>query len=204
MSFFRLLMVMITNLVAVQAMAEGHDPSEHHINWWGLGSEYSDSPAVGWLIITFLIFIYALARAIKKPLALYLETRSKDIEHKIQEGQRAQLDSEAKLRLYEQKLNTLGDEIHKMKAAFDEQAQREKEEKERHLKELEERIRREAEDTIRAEYGRSKNRLSKETIAQAISLAQQNIMDGKVDQVDDFLKKSLLQDLNQTAGEVHR
>ena len=62
---------------------------EHHINWWGLGSEYGDSPAVGWQIFTFIVFVSLLIYFAKKPVSAYLDSRAKEIEKLISDAEKA-------------------------------------------------------------------------------------------------------------------
>lgn len=177
--------------------------SEHHaINWWGLGSQYKNSPALGWLTLTFLLFIYILVRSVKKPLSLYLETRSNDIRQAIEEGQRARLESEKRLKFYEDKLRGLNEEIEKLKNSFMVQAQAEKAEKERLAKEASERIHKDTKDTIRANFERSKNRLAEEIIRTALESAQRTIMENERAPVDAYLKEQLVSDLKSAAKEV--
>lgn len=178
--------------------------SGHGINWWHLGAAYKDAPALGWLTITFVLFVYGVSRAIKKPLSSYLATRSKDIKQQIEEGRLAKIESEKKLLLYDEKLQSLGQEIEKMKASFIEQAHAEKRERERLAKEMEGRILRDTDDTIRANIERSKNRLAEEVINRAISLAEITIMEKKRDQVDEVLKMSFVDDLRTTVSEKKR
>lgn len=173
------------------------------INWWHLGSAYKDAPALGWLTITFAIFVYGLVRMLKKPLSLYLETRSKDIRRQIDEGKRLKEESEAKLAHYEERLKSLDAEIERLKAAFHEQAAAEKVERERVAKEMEVRILQDAEDTIKASYTRSRNRLASEVINRALFLAEETIARSKREQVDEALKNSFIDDLKAAAKEVH-
>lgn len=176
----------------------------HGINWWHLGSAYKDAPALGWLLITFMIFVYALARVIKKPLSLYLQMRSKDIRQQIEEGVRAKKESEEKLRSYEAKLQSLDSEIEIMRTHFLEQAEAEKRERERSAKELETRIMREADDTIKANYERQKNRLAEEVVEKALVIAEQVITGSKRKDVDSALKSSFVHDLSHSAKEVRQ
>ncbi len=178
--------------------------SEHGgINWWHLGSEYKDAPALGWLSLTFLIFVVFLGRTIKKPLALYLETRSKDIAQAIEEGQRAKLAAEAQLANYDQKLKSLGQEIEKLKALFMEQALLERQEKQRLAKEMEARIVKNTEDTIRANWARSKHHLAEEMIGLALSSAKKHVVENQREAMNQHLKKQLIAQLPSTAKEVH-
>ncbi len=173
--------------------------AHHEINWWHFGSAYKDAPAVGWLIITFLIFVYGCVHAIRKPLSLYLETRSKDIRKEIEEGQIAKENSEEKLKLYEERLKSLDGELEQLKVSFAELAEAEKGERAHLAKDMESRIFKDAEDTIKANFARSKNRLAEETVNRAMDIAFEIIATKKRDQVDEFLKNSFIDDLNAMA-----
>ena len=172
------------------------------VNWWGLGSKWSEAPAMGWLLFTFVIFVGVIAYVIKKPLALYLETRSHDIRKAVEEGHKAKLESEQKLKMYEEKLKGLDAEIAKMKTAFAEQAQAERILKERITKESGARILKDAEDTIKAEFERSKNRLAEEVITGALAKAQALILESHLPEVDSYLKHSLITDIKTYAKEA--
>jgi F0F1-type ATP synthase membrane subunit b/b' len=167
-----------------------------------LGSAYKDAPALGWLTITFLIFVIFIGRAIKQPLSFYLERRSSDIARAIEEGRKAKLLGQEQLALYDQKLKSLTAEIEKMKALFRDQAIREKEEKLRLAKEMESRIIRNTDDTIRANFARAKIRLADEVIALAIAKAQKSLADNNQEQMDQLLRKQLFSDLKH-AHEVN-
>ena len=188
--------------VAHGAMAS--DGASHSINWWHLGSAYKDSPALGWLALTFVIFVWGVAHAVRKPLSFYLATRSKDIRDQIEEGRQAKIESERKLKLYDEKLHNLGAEIEKLKHSFNEQAAAEKLERDRQNKETEARILRDAEDTIRANMERAKNRLAEEAITRAMALAEQTISEHKRREVDSVLKDSFLTDLQHSASDAKR
>ncbi len=56
------------------------------INWWNLGSDYKDAPAVGWQIFTFIVFLYLIGRFAKKPLNEFLRSRSIKIEDDIMQA----------------------------------------------------------------------------------------------------------------------
>jgi F0F1-type ATP synthase membrane subunit b/b' len=177
-------------LAANTVLASNAQPS---INWWHLGSDYKDAPALGWLTITFGVFVYLIARMVHKPLSLYLETRSKDIKRQIEEGQRAKALSEEKVRHYEEKLKSLGQEIHRLKEAFSEQAEAEKEERDQKLIEMEKRILQDADDNIKSNFERTKNRLADEVVKKALALAQETIATNK--SADSFLQDAFIHDL---------
>lgn len=182
----------LLSLWSLQAFSSGVDQG---INWWGLGSQYKDSPALGWLTITFLIFIYAIVRTVKKPLSLYLETRSKDIRRQIEEGMQARKDSEEKLKMYEKRLKSLDDEVDKMRESFSKKAQAEEKERQRLVKIIEERTAKDTKDTIRSEYERSKNNLAKEVVDEAMKIALATIKSEKYHEIDNVLKTSFINEL---------
>lgn len=45
------------------------------INWWGLGVKYCDSPALGWQMFTFFIFLFLLIYLVKDSFLVYLTNR---------------------------------------------------------------------------------------------------------------------------------
>ena len=59
---------------------------DSEINWWKIGSDYKDSPAIGWQIFTFILFIYLIKFFAKKPLNEFLRSRSKKIENDIMQA----------------------------------------------------------------------------------------------------------------------
>ena len=153
-----------------------------------------------WLAyLDVLIFIYACARTIRKPLSLYLETRSKDIRQKIEEGAIAKTQSEEKLKYYEGKLKSLNQEVELLKATFNEQAHAIRIERARSLKETEVRILKDTDDAIKANYERSKNRLAEEVIKKAMTLAEETIATKNRHQVDQLLQTTFIEDLKATA-----
>lgn len=196
------MMFWLTLWVAPCALAS--ESTEHGINWWHLGPAYKDAPALGWLTITFIIFVYLLVRAIRKPLSLYLETRSKDIRKQIEEARLAKEESEKKLELYSEKLKSLDQEILKMKTVFHEQAMAEKKERKRIAEEMATRILQDADDTIKASFERTKVRLANEVVTKALNQAEEIIVKSKQQQVDQFLKTAFIEDLKITAQEVQQ
>jgi len=173
--------------------------ANHDLNFWHLGAAYKDAPAIGWLTITFLIFVYGCVHVIRKPLGLYLETRSKDIRRQIEEGKIAKLESEEKLRLYEERLKSLDQDIAQLRASFEEQAQAEKTQRALLIKEMETRVLKDADDAIVANFERSKNRLADEVVKRALSMAEETIATKKREQVDLLLQSAFIRDLKTSA-----
>lgn len=192
----RLLISLALSEFSLSALATSGEGS-HGVNWWHLGSAYKDAPAIGWLSITFIIFVWGIVVAVRKPLSLYLETRSKDIRRKIEEGQFLKAESEKKLAEYESKLKSLDAQIASLSQAFSETARAEKEEMIRLLGEAEGRIQKEATDMIAAEYARSKNRLSKEVMEVAITKATAKLRSGDLESLNKNLTSDLIADLKK-------
>jgi hypothetical protein len=49
--------------------------STHAINWWNLGAEYAEAPALGWLYVTFFCFLYIIISFVYNPLKQILLNR---------------------------------------------------------------------------------------------------------------------------------
>ena len=47
------------------AAGGGHHAEPHIANMWGLGEKYAESPALGWLTITFALFAWGVVRSAK-------------------------------------------------------------------------------------------------------------------------------------------
>ena len=143
---------------AAHGVARQADEHVAHVaNWWGMGEQFADKPALGWLTITFLIFSAILVGAIRKPLATYLETRADTVERAIAEATRARADAERRAREAEAKLAALDGEVRAMKADFETQGKAEAERIEKTATEMSAKIAKDAEDTINAEISAPAN-----------------------------------------------
>lgn len=180
---------------SIASSGSGH----HDINWWHLGPAYKDAPAIGWLTLTFLIFLWLVARAVKKPLALYLETRSKDIQRQIEESRVMKLESEKNLQAMDERLRCLDQEITQLNKQFIEQAEAEKKEIARVLAQMKSRTQKETMDNIEAEAARSKNRLAKEVLTIAMLKAKEKLYKSDLKSLNTNLTRDLLLDLGQFA-----
>lgn len=179
--------------------SDGSGSGHHSINWWHLGSAYKDAPAIGWLTLTFLIFVWLVGRALKKPLGLYLETRSKDIQRQIEESRVLKMESEKNLLAMEEKLGLLDQEIAQLNKQFIEQAEAEKKEIARVLAHMKTRTQKETMDNIEAEAARSKNRLAKEVLTVAMIKAKEKLYKSDLKSINTNLARDLLLDLGQFA-----
>jgi F-type H+-transporting ATPase subunit b len=197
-----------SSLTSTSAFAETHAPkaahgvkaaAEHHeahvANWWGWGEQFADSPALGWLSITFAVFVAILVGAVRKPLAVYLETRADTVERAIAEATRARQDAERRAREAEAKLAALDSEVKAMKADFETQGNAEASRIEKAAVEMSAKIAKDAEDTINAEMQRAREQLRAEASKLALQLAEERIKAMLTDDDDARLKKSLISDL---------
>lgn len=160
---------------AAGAPADGAHHAPHVANWWGLGEQYKETPALGWLTITFVIFATALILILKKPLNIHLENRSIAVKRAIEEARRAKDDAEARAKAAEAKLAALDSEVRKMKADFEAQGKSEAERLENVGRVTAARIQKDAEDTIAAEVDRAQQVLRAEAGRLALELAEERI-----------------------------
>lgn len=167
-------------------------------NWWGLGSQYADNPAFGWYLITFAIFVGGLVYAIRRPLMLYLEVRSKEIGQAIFDAKIAKEKAEKQLFELQERLTSLDSEMQKIKAEFERQGQFEKADAERRAKLLSEAIARDAEEVIVAELARAKRALQVETARISVQMATETLKaTGTLAQEDLF--HAFTEDVSKTA-----
>lgn len=155
------------------------------LNWWGLGSAYQNNPAMGWMLVTFSIFLFATYRFIRRPLADYLQARSDAIRNAIQEGARAREEAESKLKLYENRLLQLDAEIAKMKADFAHQGELEKARLKIEAEQIAGQMLKESEQSMKAEVSRALHDLKKEVADKILASAHQkmplgSLMDSKL------------------------
>lgn len=181
-------------IFCLMANASTHAEHSGEINWWGLGSVYADRPAVGWLFITFFIFIYILVKTLKKPLTLYFQTRSKDIKAQIEESKFLKEQNELKLKECQEKLQSLETEIENLKKTFGAQAQKEEHEIMQKALLTSERIKQDMQNMLNANFERTKQRLSKEIVLAAMKKSEEYIKQNSLD-VDENLKKAFVDNI---------
>lgn len=145
------------------------------LNWWGIGSAYKESPAIGWTLITFAIFVAFIIKFTKKPLGDFLQQRSDHIRNSIEEAKRAKLDAAAKLKQYEQRLLELDAEILKMKSDFKHQGELERARLKQDAERIAEQIRKESEQSLKAEVAKALHALKQEVAEKILATAQKNL-----------------------------
>lgn len=175
--------------------AAHHEPHLSDINWFGIEG-HAESPALGYLTITFLIFAGGVIYLVRKPLSLHLQTRADTVEKAIAEATRAKEEAEKRARDAEARLAALDGEVKKMKADFESQGKAEAERIEKAAADMSARIAKDAEDTIGAETERAREVLRAEASKLALQLAEERIKSMLNAADDDRLKKSLISDLS--------
>ena len=198
----RLFVIVPVMTGATMAFAKSAEHAEgggaHHAevkNWWGVGSDYAEAPALGLLSITFLAFLAVLVVALKKPLAVYLENRADTVRKAIDEAKRAKDAAEARAKDAEAKLAALGGEVLRLKADFEAQGRAEAERLEKAAHDAAARIAKDAEDTITAETQRAQLVLRQEAARLALELAEERIRGALTDADEVRLQRSLVDEL---------
>jgi F-type H+-transporting ATPase subunit b len=150
-----------------------HEP--HIANVWGLGEKYADTPALGWLSITFAIFAFGLVRLAGPAIKKHLVTRADAIEHAMAEAKKAKDEAERRAKDAEAKLAALEGEVARMQSDFEAQGKLEAERIQKAAEEMAKKIGRDAEDTIAAETQRAREQLRAEASTLALQLAEERI-----------------------------
>lgn len=171
----------------------GHEP--HVANWWGVGPEYAHAPALGFVMITFAVFVGALVYFLRPRIGVLLENRADTVKKAIEEARRAKDAAEARAREAEQKLQSLETEMKRLKADFEQQGQAELERVEKLAHEAAARISRDAEETIAAEAERARLTLRGEAARLALELAEEKIRGALGADDDARLQKALIANL---------
>ncbi|MBH1989523.1 MAG: ATP synthase F0 subunit B [Myxococcaceae bacterium] len=145
------------------------------LNWWGIGPSYRESPAIGWVLLTFAIFLFLLYRFARTPLRTYLEDRSNRIRTAIQEAQIAREDAARKLSQYESRLAELDAEIASMKLDFQNQGKQEQARLQEEAEKIAELIRTESQETLKAEILRTVAKLKRDLAEKVLGSALEHL-----------------------------
>ena len=172
----------------------------HVSNWFGIGPQYAETPALGFVIATFLIFAGGLVYFVRPKLMVHLENRSDDVRKAIEEATRAKDAAEARAREAEEKLARLADDMKQMKVDFEVQGKSELERLEKLAHQTAARIAKDAEDTIAAESVRAQQMLRAEAARLALDLAEQKIRTALSADDDVRLQAALVAGLEKASG----
>jgi F-type H+-transporting ATPase subunit b len=197
-----LLVVAAALLASASALAvEGGGHGEPHVaNWWGIGPEHAEAPALGFVMITFAVFVAGLFFALKNKVAVLLENRADFVKKAIEEAQRARDAAEARAREAEHKLQSLEGEMQRLKGDFEQQGKAELERIEKLAQETAARIARDADDTIAAEVERAQRALRAEAARLALELAEGKIKAALSAGDDARLQQTLIANLEQAGS----
>lgn len=182
-------------LWAAGGVESSHHHEPHVSNVWGIGAAYASTPAIGWMFITFSIFVGALIFFLRKPLNAKLEARALDVKKALEEAKAAQATAEAKSREAEEKLRALDVKIAEIRATFEAQGKAEATRLDAAAAESSARIQKNLEMTIQAEGTKAQTELRQEAARLALDMAMQRIRSvmGPGDEVR--FRSSLVQEL---------
>ncbi len=166
------------------------------LNWWGLGSAYKENPAIGWMLVTFGIFIFLLKHFAQKPLSDFLQARSVGIKNAIEEGRIARQEAAAKLAQYERRLLELDSEIARLKADFAHQGELEKSRLKLEAEKVAAQMLKDAEQTLKAEVSRALRELKAEIALKLMDSAKASL--GVKADLDAGLLKSFAADIQES------
>lgn len=184
-------------LLAKVVFASEHGAVSPGINWWGLGSQYEDSPALGWYILTFAVFVFGLIYAIKKPLGLYLAARSRDIGKAINEAEMAKAEATKKMLACEMRLSDLDNEIAQMKAEFIKLGTLEKAQLKKTAEQMAIQIAKDADDVIAGDIRETMYRLKQEMAVQVIALVREKIKNRTNQQIENRMQNEFSRDVSK-------
>ena len=93
------------------------------LNWWHIGNAYKENPAIGWMLITFMIFLITLRQLTKIPLQHLLQVRHEKIKNLILENEKLRDEACLKLKICKERLFKIEGEINEIKNYFKEQGE---------------------------------------------------------------------------------
>ena len=182
---------------ATHGGGHGGGHGEPHVaNWWGIGDKYAETPALGFLSITFLIFAFGLVYFGRKPLADHLATRAAAVEKAIAVATKAKDAALARAREAEARFAALDGEIKKMRADFEAQGKAEAERIEAAAVDMAKKIAKDTDDMVAAEVQRAREALRAEAASLALKLAEERIQKMLTTDDDARLKRGLVAELS--------
>jgi F-type H+-transporting ATPase subunit b len=187
----------ISVLLSGMVLAKSHKTDIADINWWGLGSRYAHSPALGWYFLTFAIFVLGLICMVRKPLGLYLAARSNEIRKAINEAEIAKEEAKKKMQACEERISHLDIEIAQMKAEFIKLGTMEKAQLEKTAKQMAIQIVKDADDVIAGNLRQTMYRLKKDMAVQVIALAREEIKNRTNQQIESRMRSEFSRDVSK-------
>jgi F0F1-type ATP synthase membrane subunit b/b' len=170
------------------------------INWWGVGSQYAENPALGWYIITFVTFIGVLIYYARGPLSQYLADRAQGVRDAIEEGAKARDEAIRFNSAQEKRLSTLATDIKSEFALLQAEGLREKAELEAEGKKQAELIRHYAKETVAMELRQAERALRRDIARMVVAELKETMHSAKVTPtMDAALSERLLTEIDRRA-----
>lgn len=166
-NFFNLSLFSSILIFCDKIIASSHEHihgASSSINWWKIGSEYREVPALGWYSVTFLILIIIIGYICKKYLVDFYKNRSIEIKKQIDEANEIKILAENKLKDHLLRMKNFAQEIESIKAEFIIRGNKEKLNSERIGKILSNQIQENTENLISAEIKQVKMKLKNEIV----------------------------------------
>lgn len=154
-------------MVGLIAAAGGGDHGDHSINWFVLGSMFTN----------FVLFFGFLYVKLKGPVGNALEGRRSDMAKSLEEAQAKQREAEAKLAEYKEKLSNLEGEVERVITSYEAEAKADAERMVADTEKAIERLARESEVTIQQEVRKAEAVIRESAVKATLEAAEALIKD---------------------------
>lgn len=154
-------------LLGLIAAAGGGDHGDHSVNWWVLGSMFTN----------FVLFFGFLAVKLKGPVGSALENRRSDMAKRLEEAQAKQREAEARLAEYKEKLANLESEVQRVIASYEAEAKADAERMQADTDKAIERLARESEIHIQQEVRKAEQTIRESAVRATLEAAEALIKD---------------------------
>ena len=196
----------LSGLSASSALAAGGGHGEPHVtNWFSLPminielSESIHAPALGWVMVSFAVYVGIIVFIMSKKLPDFLAQRSELIRQAIDEASEAKKEAEANARKYEERMAKLDEELKQMREDFSTQGQTEFERIEQSAESAAQKMQKDTEATIDAELQKALAQLQTETAKLSYDLAKEQLEKSLNASDQARLEETFLEDLNRQA-----
>ena len=203
---FSWLTTLLSFLMAPAAFAGGGGHGEPHVtNWFSLPglsiglNESIKAPALGWLFVSFLIYVSIIGYIMYKNLPGFLAHRSELIKRAIEEASQAKKEAEDNARIYEERMAKLDEEINQLREDFATQGKAEFDRIEKSAETAAAKMQKDTEATIDAELQKAVSELQSETARLAYGLATEQLKKSLTVADQTRLEDAFLEDLNRQA-----
>lgn len=181
-------------LIGLLAAAGGHaeEAAHHGINWWVLGSMFTN----------FVLFFGFLFVKLKKPVGTALENRRTDMAKRLEEAQAKQREAEARLAEYKEKLSNLEGEVKRVVASYEAEAKADAERMQADTEKAIERLQRESEIHIQQEVRKAETLIRDSAVKATLEAAESLIKDRITDADHRRLVDQYISNLEKTTPQA--